>query len=184
MTRQESVKKMAFPVVAGTRFQAPTDGLCPLCHKRRVGEPHSFVAFSGGAVLKDPLLGSAGPSRLMSAHLELVWHGAHDEGLGPNAGVDAVSQLASKVRGGLFSVLFCSTRCLRSFLSSWVADLEGEIGAALGAGSVSGRPKLGNRLKKEGGASRSLTSPRRRGRTQQRGAGAPRRKEPEAKKEE
>ena len=65
-----------------------------------------------------------GPDDKMDAFLTMTWHGAHDKGTGKYKGRYDVVELARDVRGGQFEIFFCSTRCLRRFLSHAVNELE------------------------------------------------------------
>jgi hypothetical protein len=106
---------------------SPKPQLCLWCKGREVGEPNSFVELSGGALIKDKKTGIAGLSSHLEAFLALTWHGAHDEGEGPDRDFDAVTYIAHFVRGGGFGFYFCSTTCLREFLSACVDRLDQEI---------------------------------------------------------
>ena len=63
--------------------------------------------------------------------LDLVWHGAHDRGTGRDREVYARVALAEDTPAGQFEFYFCSTRCLREFLDSWVDALEAKIAKQL-----------------------------------------------------
>lgn len=121
---------MDFPVVSNHQQIYPEDGVCPICGQSKVHEPHSFAVLLGGACLMNRAEDIGGPADEMDGLLELVWHGAHDDGVGEHAGSDGVVQIARNVRGGQFQILFCSTGCLRKFLSRCVDQLERAIGDA------------------------------------------------------
>lgn len=61
------------------------------------------------------------------AFLSLVWHGAHDAGVGEDRGIYASVDIAEEVEGGSFELHFCSTKCMRAFLNSCVDALEDSI---------------------------------------------------------
>ena len=59
--------------------------------------------------------------------LDLVWHGAHDEGTGADRETYVRVPLADWTPGGQFEFYFCSTRCLRDFLNACIDQLENKI---------------------------------------------------------
>jgi hypothetical protein len=69
-----------------------------------------------------------GPNDSMEAFLYFSWHGAHDSGVGSDREIGATVNIADDVRGGQFDLYFCSTKCLRSYLSFCVDELERKIG--------------------------------------------------------
>ena len=62
--------------------------------------------------------------------LDLVWHGAHDGGIGADREICARVQLADDTPRGQFEFYFCSTHCLRKFFNACVDRLEMKISEA------------------------------------------------------
>jgi hypothetical protein len=114
----------SFPLIEGSASSYPSKALCPACRKGKVFEPNSFVVMSGGALLMNRRRRSGGPDASLDGFLDLVWHGAHDCGLGEHREVFFSMPIVKEVRGGQFDLYFCSTRCLRRFLSMLVDALE------------------------------------------------------------
>ena len=56
--------------------------------------------------------------------LDIIWHGAHDGGLGTDREISARVPLAEDTPDGQFEFYFCSTRCLRDFLNACVDKLD------------------------------------------------------------
>lgn len=121
------MRRFAFPIVEKRLAEWPTKARCPWCKGKKVLEPHSMAILAGGAFLMDRRKRNGGPSPRMDGFLELIWHGAHDGGLGSDRGIDAYLRIASEVRGGQYTLYFCSTKCLRAFLNHCVDELEGRI---------------------------------------------------------
>lgn len=115
------------PVLDGTKESARDEPTCLWCQERPARESNSFVALVGGATLFDRETEIWSSSEEMEALLELVWHGAHDDGEGADREIYAVAPLVKTWRGGQFRLMFCSTSCLRRFLTSWVDNLEAKI---------------------------------------------------------
>lgn len=112
-----------FPLVSRERKVFPPTDACPVCGRVGVGEPNSFAFLSGGASVAAQ---NTDPATSVRRHgfLSLVWHGAHDAGVGDDAGIYASVDLAEEVEGGAFELHFCSTACLRAFLNTCVDALE------------------------------------------------------------
>lgn len=72
---------------------------------------------------------NGGPDASLDGFLSLTWHGAHknEGGLGIDADIFKTLQITQDVRGGQFSLYFCSTQCLRFFLNYIVDKLEEKI---------------------------------------------------------
>ncbi len=69
---------------------------------------------------------SGGSSPDMDAFLTLGWHGAHQDesGVGNDPDIYQTVDIVDEVVGGKFGLYFCSTTCLRNFLSARVDKLE------------------------------------------------------------
>ncbi len=119
--------KKKYPVIKGKTDHYPQKPLCPWCKKHKVLEPHSMAILSGGALTKKGRDHYSGPSNNLNAYLSLTWHGAHDKGEGNDREIGYVLNIAEDVKGGLFDLMFCSTKCLRSFLNACVDELEKQI---------------------------------------------------------
>jgi len=121
--------KKRFPIIKGINTDYPKSAKCPWCKKNKVWEPHSFVCISGGALLHDKKMESAGPSDEMKGFLDFTWHGAHtnEGGTGKDPDSWAYLSLVRDATGGQFSFYFCSTQCLRAFLNSCVDELDEAI---------------------------------------------------------
>ena len=65
--------------------------------------------------------------RNLRASLDIIWHGAHDSGVGEDRDIFTTVSLADECHDGEFDIYFCSTTCLRAFLNSWVDALETKI---------------------------------------------------------
>jgi hypothetical protein len=63
----------------------------------------------------------------LDGFLRIIWHGAHDGGLGRDSGIDAHVEIVQGPRGGQADLYFCSTGCLRGFLNACVDELERRI---------------------------------------------------------
>ena len=113
-----------FPLIDSTPAHFPKKPLCPQCRERRVFEPHSFAALSGGACLIDPETGDGGPDGRMQGFLDLTWHGGHGSGQGEHRERYSTLPLVRDAAGGQFDLYFCSTDCLRRFLNDCVDELE------------------------------------------------------------
>lgn len=57
----------------------------------------------------------------------LIWHGAHDTGIGKDRDIYTVVDFARDTEGGQFEIYFCSTKCMRIFFTRWVDALEAKI---------------------------------------------------------
>lgn len=133
--------KFRFPVAKGRRVFFPKEALCPVCKAAKVLEPHSMAIINLGAILMtNRETGSGTMSDDLDGFLRLIWHGAHDGGLGRDSGVDAHVEIVQDVRGGQADLYFCSTGCLREFLNACVDELERTIAEA------KSREDLNNRI--------------------------------------
>ncbi len=102
--------------------------MCPVCKRRPVGEPHSFVELAGGALVFDKKHRTKAPvAGDVEAFLALTWHGAHDQGLGDFRETSVITPVLAEPHGGFCSMLFCSTTCLRSFLEGKIGELEASL---------------------------------------------------------
>lgn len=121
--------KIKLPVVRDRHVVFPDRPICPWCRKRKVYEPHSMAILNAGAMRQ------VGKDRYematdVQAFMTLVWHGAHTGGKGKFPEVFASVDVADQVVHGQFDLYFCSTSCLRGFLSYCVDALEQRIEAA------------------------------------------------------
>lgn len=127
--------KPGFPLVFRDHTTFPDHDACPGCGKPGVFEPNSFAFISGGASAS-PAQTEGSPPLRRHAFLSLVWHGAHDVGIGEDRGIYASVDIAEEVEGGSFELHFCSTRCMREFLNSCVDALEESIATERSAGAL------------------------------------------------
>jgi endogenous inhibitor of DNA gyrase (YacG/DUF329 family) len=120
-------ENMKFPVLKGKKTAFPRNAKCPQCEQSKVLEPHSMVILCGGAMLMDQKRKNGGPNECLDGFLELTWHGAHNGGTGKDRDIFTSVHLAEDCFGGQFEIYFCSTKCMRAFLNSWVDALETKI---------------------------------------------------------
>ena len=119
------MKEIEFPVVSGEGDkiafpQNPDGDLCPVCYANTLGLDKECAFIHGGALLLDP----EDKNRVLridnlEAFLFFDWNGADKET------VDF--EIARDVKKGQYSLNFCSTKCLRSFLNHCVDRLEAKI---------------------------------------------------------
>ena len=129
--KRAKAPKIRLPAVVGypAVFPLPIDGmLCPWCHSRSVGEPHSFAELFGGALRRTDE-NSYKSADDLSGFLGVGWHGAHPQegGIGPDPHIGLSIELAATADAGQFEFYFCSTQCLRAFLNFCVDELEGAV---------------------------------------------------------
>jgi len=105
----------------------PTKPLCPVCKKKKVFEPHSFVLLSSFSLLSNRRKKRTFSVDHLDTSVELMYHGAHDTGVGTRRNIMAQSKIASDVYGGQVELYFCSTKCIRKFFNAWVDDLEKDM---------------------------------------------------------
>jgi len=117
---------MNFPVVQKKKSHHPKSPRCPQCRRRKVLEPHSMAFISGSTTFIQRSRLNASVADL-AASLDITWHGAHDSGIGDDRDIFTSVSLANDCRNGEFAVYFCSTKCLRAFLNTWVDALETKI---------------------------------------------------------
>ena len=115
------------PALKDRRSFCPDKPLCPWCRKHKVLEPHSMVLLQGGALVKVGRDHYSAPTKGVKAFLSFRWHGAHDGGEGAYRDNDVEVCIAEGVHGGLFTLAFCSVRCLREFLNSSLDQLEAKM---------------------------------------------------------
>jgi len=114
-----------FPVVSDDDSVFPrniSDSVCPVCHKRKLGEGNETAYIHGGALLLEESSDGVEKANLtesLEGFLFFDWNGSN------NASADF--ELALNVKKGQFSINFCSTTCLRKFLNSCVDKLEENI---------------------------------------------------------
>jgi hypothetical protein len=124
--------KFKLPVVKGKQSNYPKDFVCPWCMENKVGEPHSMAILSGGAVSQQDSSWYekkwyAGPTKGLWGGLGFTWHGAHDGGEGEYRETGVGIDIARSVEGGLFTLMFCSVKCMRAFINSCLDEFECEI---------------------------------------------------------
>ena len=118
---------MKFPILKGQHANHPKKAVCPQCGNRKVLEPHSMAIFEGGAMFMDRKRRNGGLHAQMDGFASIVWHGAHDKGVGQDRDICASVDFARDCHGGQFEICFCSTACLRAFFNSWVDALEAKV---------------------------------------------------------
>jgi len=123
------MKNINLPIKTLT-YPAPGDGqlLCPVCGQHPVGEPHSFVAVNGGALLRTGE-DTATISDQLSGFWTIRWHGAHRDmgGQGPLPEASASVDVAHDTKCGQWDIYCCSTECLRRFFGHLVDLLEEQL---------------------------------------------------------
>jgi endogenous inhibitor of DNA gyrase (YacG/DUF329 family) len=117
---------MKFPVVEKKKSHYPKAPRCPQCGRRKVLEPHSMAIISGSTTFVRRQRLNSGIADL-AASLDIRWHGAHDSGIGDDRDIFTTVSLAEDCHDGEFQIHFCSTKCLRAFLNTWVDALETKI---------------------------------------------------------
>jgi hypothetical protein len=119
-------ERLKLPVLTGGPNYWPADGTCKWCGVNPVLEPHSFAILEAG-VLESGSSRKTPSSADLKARLSLVFHGAHDDGVGEHRETFADVTIVDDVSAKVFALYFCSTRCLRGFLNFSVDELEREI---------------------------------------------------------
>ncbi len=121
---------MKFPVIMGEQRVLPSggSGACPICQDRPVSTDVEHVVVRGGALLAAPD-GTVDLTARNEAFLFMDWEsGIRMDGRGREIETPhAEFEIARDVAGGQFTMLFCSTACLRKFLNECVDRLEGAI---------------------------------------------------------
>jgi len=87
-----------------------------------------MAVLTGGALFMDRKRRNGAMHNQMDGFLDILWHGAHDNGEGDDRDIATSVYLANDCRGGQFEIYFCSTACLRAFLNAWVDALESKVG--------------------------------------------------------
>ena len=105
----------------------PNTARCPQCKRGKIFEPNSMACLNGGAFLMDRRHKTGKQDDRLDAFICINWHGAHDEGTGEDREIYEFVSLAEDCRRGQFDLYFCSTKCLRAFLNSWVDALETKV---------------------------------------------------------
>ena len=105
---------MNLPIVQGVQDSGM--GICPGCGGQDSVAPGAFTVLSAGAMYP---VGSdvAVPAFDCLGFFDIASHGD-----GRTSGGSV--RIAQDVQGGQFSIYFCSTKCLRSFLNKCVDQLE------------------------------------------------------------
>jgi len=109
--------KLKFPVVENDRVW-PTNSICPICGKAKIGEDGTFAVFMLGA-LKKTGEDSATISDELLGFADLFWHASDKD---PD-GCKSVS-IISNAKSGQADLYFCTTNCLRKFFNLCVDELE------------------------------------------------------------
>jgi len=117
---------MKLPLITKrTRPFYPRDHKCPICSKY-VGEPDSFLCFSGGAMKQiEPNFYSMDDD--LFGFLDINFHGAHDFGKGKYRDAFLMKHIVEHSACGQFEIYFCSTSCFRKFMNMMIDDLEEEL---------------------------------------------------------
>ena len=115
---------MKFPLMKNDQDSYPSGSKCAWCKHGHLDEPHSFAVLMAGALYVNRKSGNSRDCDKLDGYLYLIWHGAHDGGIGEFPENHIVIPIAEDVRGGQFSISFCSTKCLRDFLNHAVDKLE------------------------------------------------------------
>lgn len=129
------MKRISEPVVRDGTMVFPDGFKCPMCGYR-IGEPHQFVTFNGGALFSNDKYSIM--DKRLEGFLDMHFHGAHDCGAGypsgkcrkrdiKKRGLEATVRLADKSKYGQFEFYFCSTKCLRLFFNACVDRLETKL---------------------------------------------------------
>ena len=118
------------PLLTGSKASFPGTPTCPVCRRAKVFEPHSFVVLEAGALLMNRRAQEGRPSASLDGFLSLIWHGAHDGGVGRNRDISAILPVADSVKGGQVAFYFCSPKCLRQFFRELLTSLEDRIRGA------------------------------------------------------
>ena len=118
---------MKTKTIKGKQTYWPTKPLCPVCREHKVFEPHSFVVLSSWTLVANRRKKIAVQRDCLETTLELMYHGAHDSGIGTRRNIMAGSTIAESIRGGQVEFYFCSPRCVKRFLFNWVDELETKI---------------------------------------------------------
>ena len=111
----------------GDQTHWPTRPICPVCRRRKVFEPHSFVMLSAWALPPDRRKHKARRVDLDDITVELYYHGAHDTGIGDRRDITVWSPIADRVHDAEVQFYFCSPKCVKTFLSRWVDAFEQKI---------------------------------------------------------
>lgn len=109
--------KIQFPVVENGNLW-PTDHICPICSKTKIGEDGSFAVFMLGS-LKKTGEESAAMSDELLGFADIFWHVSDKDPIG----CKSVS-IISNAKNGQADLYFCSTACLRKFFNLCVDELE------------------------------------------------------------
>ncbi len=113
-----------FPVMDASKPYVPRERLCPWCKTNPVHEPNSMAILNGGAMMMSEDRQSGSMDQRLDGFLSLIWHGAHDGGVGEWRDFCETVRVADNCPGGQFEIYFCSTACLRAFLNYCVDKLE------------------------------------------------------------
>ncbi len=118
---------MKYPLITDDSGIYPKRFICPICKKKKIGEPHSFAYLSGGALKVDKKNKRSIMSESLRGFLSIGWHGAHDGGIGRDRDIYINIEIAQDSSVGQFEFYTCSTHCLRILLNNCINDLEKKI---------------------------------------------------------
>ena len=119
--------KIKFPVITQkTKPVFPQTSACPICGKKNIFEPNSFVVINGGAL---KIMGKDFLSMDddLSGFLHVTIHGAHDRGSGKYKEVFHSVDIVSHSQNGQFDLHFCSLDCLQMFFNKIVESLASKL---------------------------------------------------------
>ena len=118
---------MEFPTIKGDSDPHFDKRECRVCGASGLHEPNSFAMLEAGAMEQHGNV--AGPAFDHIAWLSLGWHGAHSDMSGDGKLPDTGGRvkIVEDAPSGQFTIYFCSTECLRSFLNQCVDELESRI---------------------------------------------------------
>ena len=123
-----------FPVAEGNETTFPNydkSHSCPVCGKHDVHDKNEHVKIHGGALLLEKETESGVQSAKLVDELQAFLFMDWESGI--DSEIYAELEIARDVKKGQFHMSFCSTSCLREFLSSCVDSLENKIEAAKNA---------------------------------------------------
>lgn len=122
MTQARSRARGKWPLLRDDDdLSAPPNARCLVCKQSTTRAMDTQVVLSGGALLVDARGDSTSTKDgALEGFLGGTAHGPDGRSRALLASVDVVRELA----GGQFDLYFCSTKCLRSFFSSFVDELD------------------------------------------------------------
>jgi hypothetical protein len=109
------------PLIKGKINYFPKKPVCPWCKKAKVHEPNSMAVLRAGALLRKKIKQNGYylcSDNNMYGFLELHWHEAHDNKMGKEKEIGLIMSVAKEVKGGAYSLAFCSVKCMRSYFNA------------------------------------------------------------------